>query len=779
MASISIIIPFYKDYAYIKQAVDSVLAEDLRDFEIIIVNDNPCERSQSFLSGCRFPNPVRIVTHEANRGLSAARNTGVANANGEYIAYLDADDFLLPGGLAHHVSWAHKSGADVCHSVTVIHEQRGSKLATHKILGRDRKFFQVTDPKTNLAAMPELQFIVSSWQSIYRRGFLESSEIRFDEAQQKFEDRLYVLETVFSDAQFALTDMPTRVWRRRSGSITTSDKSPRDIEMMTALIDKCTGLAEACVREGRISPIHLEREVVHSLSRLLWELPVLEAALEEDDLALRIRPVLSKALARSEPNPQILLDPIAREIVNFGLPNKRGELFSPDLATAVWRGIVSQDWDNVRSLQEMARQANAARLPKPEPAGPTPVKTAQSYPDRELIVHVGLHKTGTTHLQRQFVRNDEALRRIGVLFPKTGFVDHRGVSLKPEGTPGHQAIARAITNNDRTVFDELEKEIVDSGCKKIVLSCENLCFPFTTDEVRREYVDRADEFLRAFPNRRVIATIRRSDQYIESIYRERITSVVSTESRNIFEFLVENRNRLLNIREMLEPWSVFSGGNLSLLDYEKLRREDNYFAAFCENIGIDPIAVPSKRAAAKHTYKTPPWDVVELIRILKTCIHDPDRLEATSRSLIHAASFYPSDNRGKYLLSVDDRLDVISDSRNYNQAFFDSLSFHFDYDAIEQELESDRQNWSPPDGIDYRLVETFVSMIQSSDAAASVGPAAAADGPDAAVQALLRSPGASRILVAMMRVYRRTPNSVRRLAKLALTKLYGTGVRSA
>ncbi len=86
----SVVIPFYNNFDYIEQAVQSLQQQTVSVKEIIIVNDGPSEESRSFLE--RFSGVAKIVEHAANLGIAQARNTGVENATGEYIGFLDADD---------------------------------------------------------------------------------------------------------------------------------------------------------------------------------------------------------------------------------------------------------------------------------------------------------------------------------------------------------------------------------------------------------------------------------------------------------------------------------------------------------------------------------------------------------------------------------------------------------------------------------------------------------------------------------------------------------------
>ncbi|UDL07030.1 glycosyltransferase family 2 protein [Marinobacter sp. CA1] len=101
MPAISVVMPIYNVEAFVAQAVQSVLDQTFEDFELIIVND--CSPDASVSICRRFHDPrIKIVEHKMNRGLAAARNTGILSARGHYMAFLDSDDFWHPHKLEKH-----------------------------------------------------------------------------------------------------------------------------------------------------------------------------------------------------------------------------------------------------------------------------------------------------------------------------------------------------------------------------------------------------------------------------------------------------------------------------------------------------------------------------------------------------------------------------------------------------------------------------------------------------------------------------------------------------
>lgn len=714
---LSIIVPFYKDYPYLRQAVQSVLSQGLQKFEIIVVNDNPTPEAMRFLEAQDFPDSVKIVHHEVNRGLSAARNTGIENASGNFIAYLDADDYYLAGGLAQQFKRARETRADVTHSTTLLRMDSGVGSQNLTMVGRDKQMFRRNVDSTTVDLDPTLQFIISSWKSIYRRDFLERTQIAFDEVQRKFEDRLYVLETVFSGGSFALSSAPTRVWRRRPDSITTSAKSDTDLVMMAGLIDKCTALIERKVNEDGYDPIYLKREVFHSTARLIWDTPLLPKAAQSDEIAMGIRETLHRSLGRAQLDSTIFDDPIVSRIDRAGLANPAGEKVTEDGILNTWKAIADGDWSFLDTPKtdeqtQMAPSVSPATKAKTQPVMAVP--TDGEFADVELILHIGQHKTGTTHLQREYFKHRDEMIAEGVLFPRTGYITDMETSSKAEATPGHQGILRAIVDNNKTVLQELKDEVAASGCKKVLISCENLSFPYQPPQERQRRVGLANTFFAAFPNRKVVSVVRRPDEYLESLYRERVGNAITRETRNASEYLSSFRGHLLNLSEALEPWQAFANDNLQLLGYGEMKRAANYAHAFAKALGLGVEGLfPNEPHLNRRTYTSAGWDEIELMRLLNMVLADEKRRRATAQSFLNTCA--ASGRSGKLsLLSPDERIGIIREVRDTSGSFLEAHGLTLDFDAMIAELETELETWSLPETMKIEKVEALMNAITAS-----------------------------------------------------------------
>ena len=93
MANVSVIVPTYNCATYLPDAIDSVLAQTFKDFEIIIVDDGSTDNTREVVK--KYGLQIKYIYQE-NKGPSAARNLGIQSSNGQYIAFLDSDDIWLP-----------------------------------------------------------------------------------------------------------------------------------------------------------------------------------------------------------------------------------------------------------------------------------------------------------------------------------------------------------------------------------------------------------------------------------------------------------------------------------------------------------------------------------------------------------------------------------------------------------------------------------------------------------------------------------------------------------
>jgi glycosyltransferase involved in cell wall biosynthesis len=126
----SIIIPTFNRAAFLREAIDSVLAQTEQDFELLVVDDGSTDQTRELVA--EYGNRIRYL-FQNNRGVSAARNLGIRQTSGKLVAFLDSDDLWLPPKLAKQVQWmAANPNIMLCHT-DEIWIRRGKRVNQKKI----------------------------------------------------------------------------------------------------------------------------------------------------------------------------------------------------------------------------------------------------------------------------------------------------------------------------------------------------------------------------------------------------------------------------------------------------------------------------------------------------------------------------------------------------------------------------------------------------------------------------------------------------------------------
>ena len=131
--TVSVVIPYHNDADTIERAMESVLAQAFTDFEILVVDDGSEDEFVGDI-GDSAAHRIRVIRHETNRGAAAARNTGITQSKGRYVAFLDADDSWRPNKLARQLEALRnaKPGVVACVSGFALHRKGVDKPEIHK-----------------------------------------------------------------------------------------------------------------------------------------------------------------------------------------------------------------------------------------------------------------------------------------------------------------------------------------------------------------------------------------------------------------------------------------------------------------------------------------------------------------------------------------------------------------------------------------------------------------------------------------------------------------------
>ena len=188
MPTISVIVPVYKVEAYLDYCVKSILAQTYTDFELILVDDGSPDRSGAICDEYAEKNPRVRVIHKENGGVSSARNTGLAVAFGEYVTFVDSDDWLSTTFLADAVEACVTQGLDLFMSgfTRVWQDGRTTSYCIPKEIESEKAFLREDDYTQLLKA----NYIASSCAKLFRRDLI--GETRFSSNMRFGEDLTFV-----------------------------------------------------------------------------------------------------------------------------------------------------------------------------------------------------------------------------------------------------------------------------------------------------------------------------------------------------------------------------------------------------------------------------------------------------------------------------------------------------------------------------------------------------------------------------------------------------------
>lgn len=252
---VSVIIPVYNAEKYIERAVDSVLNQTFHDYEIILVNDGSTDKSREIIDNIASQYENIACLHVDNGGPSKARNIGMSVARGEFIQFMDADDYIDSDMLESYSKVALEQDA-VCSGAIreLINKQTSDYFNLPKICLKSQSDIsnyarKVDSKQHNLL----LNYIWNKW---YRKSVIDRHDIRFDENIKLGEDYLFnckffkcvqkicLIEKSFY--HYCLNDYQSLVFR-----FTPNERELQD-GMDAALKDLCVSLGIYPECEGRL-----------------------------------------------------------------------------------------------------------------------------------------------------------------------------------------------------------------------------------------------------------------------------------------------------------------------------------------------------------------------------------------------------------------------------------------------------------------------------------------------------------------------------------------------
>ena len=243
---ISVIIPAYNAQAYLRECLESVLAQSFSDWEVIVVDDGSTDSTAAIAqSFSDRDNRVRVLS-TVNRGVSAARNAALGVARGEWVTFLDSDDLLPPGALAAYVGCA-DSRADI-----IAGQWTRTGAAVPDSPDTIRRNYCARSALISGLYQTGISTMVGA--KMYARKVVE--RVRFQE-DIRYEDLVFFCEALLASREVVVTDAVTYVYRDNPNSfINTFSPVRLDVLKATGRIEElCAGDAQLlrAARDRRLS----------------------------------------------------------------------------------------------------------------------------------------------------------------------------------------------------------------------------------------------------------------------------------------------------------------------------------------------------------------------------------------------------------------------------------------------------------------------------------------------------------------------------------------------
>lgn len=204
----SIIVPVYNAERYLAQCVESVLSQTLKNFEVILVDDGSSDDSAKICDDFAKQDSRVVVIHKQNQGVSEARNTGLSAAKGDWIIFVDSDDYLKETHLADFKIENNKDAELIIQGSEYIDSNTGNVI-------RVRKYDECSFSLSAFTLQQEHLLFSTGvpWSKAYKREIIQQNGLRFDSRLSFQEDHLFVIDYINLISNVVFTDGVSYIYR--------------------------------------------------------------------------------------------------------------------------------------------------------------------------------------------------------------------------------------------------------------------------------------------------------------------------------------------------------------------------------------------------------------------------------------------------------------------------------------------------------------------------------------------------------------------------------------
>ncbi len=263
---ISVIIPVYNVARYLPQCLDSVLGQDHRDLEVIVIDDGSTDASGAICDQYAARDPRLRVIHQKNAGAAAAKNAGLRIATGEYLSFVDSDDFLEPNVYGFMLEALKTSGADAAqfsYRDCYVNRTEDQILPPEPREQSSREYLVRFTKDWSCALL---------WNKLYRREIYQ--DIFFEEGH-KIDDEYFTYQGFLAERKIVFDRRIIYNYRRRKSSVMASPQTARQ-----RILDSWDAIGKRRQKVVQVFP-ELKKAHDHNYLDALWYLSENPASNEE------------------------------------------------------------------------------------------------------------------------------------------------------------------------------------------------------------------------------------------------------------------------------------------------------------------------------------------------------------------------------------------------------------------------------------------------------------------------------------------------------------------
>ena len=244
---VSIIVPVYNAERFLKECVNSILNQDYKNFELILIDDGSVDNSHKIcLEFADTDSRVRVF-HNENHGVSFTRNFGIDLAQGDYICFIDSDDLILPDYISHLLNSLTTADADIVFcGYNLLYGDKHVKKAP-RIKSGNYNFDDLSYRAIDNGTLSGILF-GSVCAAMYKGSLIKNSSIKFDPSVRRNEDGLFNLELLPYANIITVSDYAGYIYRQWKVSTTSKKKdfipSNKLYAVSDIILERCSNYAD-------------------------------------------------------------------------------------------------------------------------------------------------------------------------------------------------------------------------------------------------------------------------------------------------------------------------------------------------------------------------------------------------------------------------------------------------------------------------------------------------------------------------------------------------------